>query len=257
MVIYLDLVLLLNFAVDYLLILGTNRLGGYPGRQGRSILAAAVGGIYAGACILPSFAFLGNTFWRLVCLAVMSLIAFGFSALALRQGAVFVLLSMALGGVAVGMGQTNLLGILAGALLILGICLLGFYGKLGSKQLAEVKLSYEKRQITFMALRDTGNLLKDPITGEAVLVADSVLARKLLGFSEEMLCTPITTMEAHPQRRLRLIPYRSVGQSGGMLLALRVDAVWIDGKKAGTLVAFAPQRLGNGEEYQALTGGVL
>ena len=72
-----------------------------------------------------------------------------------------------------------------------------------------------------------------------------------------MLNSPITTIEAQPTPGLRLIPYRAVGQSGGMLLALRVDEVVLDGVQAGRIIAFAPQILGNGEGYQALTGGVF
>ena len=41
MAVYLDLVMLLNFLVDYLLLLGTNRLSGSPMTPGRCALAAA------------------------------------------------------------------------------------------------------------------------------------------------------------------------------------------------------------------------
>ena len=43
MAVYLDLVMLLNFLVDYLLLLGTNRLSGSPMTPGRCALAAVLG----------------------------------------------------------------------------------------------------------------------------------------------------------------------------------------------------------------------
>ena len=94
MVIYADVVMLLNFAVDFLLLLGTNRLTGYPPTLKRLSLAATLGGLYGGMCILPGFAFLGNTAWRLVFLGLMALIAFGCNESALRRGVLFVFLSM-------------------------------------------------------------------------------------------------------------------------------------------------------------------
>ena len=100
MTVYLDLVVLLNFAVDFLLLLGTNRLCGYPMRPGRAVGAAAVGGIYAGACAVPGFFFLGSLVWRTVSLILITVVAFGLDRSCLRRGIVFSFLCMALGGVA-------------------------------------------------------------------------------------------------------------------------------------------------------------
>ena len=43
MVVYLDLVMGLNFGVDFLLLLGTNHLAGFPPGYGRTAAAAALG----------------------------------------------------------------------------------------------------------------------------------------------------------------------------------------------------------------------
>ena len=48
--VYLDLVMLLNFLVDFLLLLGTNRLSGFPAAPGRCALAAVFGSVYAAGC---------------------------------------------------------------------------------------------------------------------------------------------------------------------------------------------------------------
>ena len=67
--IYLDLVILLNFSVDFLLLMGTNRLSGFPLSPGRCAWAAVLGAVYSGACLLPGFSFLGALLWRMVSLA--------------------------------------------------------------------------------------------------------------------------------------------------------------------------------------------
>ena len=59
-----------------------------------------------------------------------------------------------------------------------------------------------------------------------------------------------------PELRLRLIPYRAVGTEGGLLLALRLDAVSEDGRPVPTrLAAFSPTELSDGGAYEALVQG--
>ena len=71
MTVYLDLVMGLNFAVDFLLLLGTNSLAGFPPGVRRNLWASALGAVYGAGCLLPGMGFLGNSFWRLVFLALM------------------------------------------------------------------------------------------------------------------------------------------------------------------------------------------
>lgn len=257
MKVYLDLAVLLNFLVDFLLLMGANRLCGYPMTPGRAAAAAALGGIYAGICLLPSFRFLGNWFWRLVSLAGMAAVAFGWSRSALRRGVLFVLLSMALGGIALGLGTGGFASLAAAAGGVCLLCVIGFRGKAGGRAYVTVKITAGGNTRILTALLDTGNTLRDPMTGQAVLVAGADVARELFGITREELAAPVDTAAAAKIPGLRLLPYRAVGQPGGMLLAVRADHVTIDGQKAGNLVAFAPQILDGGKSYQALAGGVL
>lgn len=255
--VYLDLAVLLNFLVDFLLLMGANRLCGYPMAPGRAAAAAALGGIYAGVCLIPSFRFLGNLFWRLVSLAAMAAVAFGWNRSALRRGVLFVFLSMALGGIALGLGTGGFASLAAAAGGVCLLCVVGFRGKAGGRAYVTVKITSGGKTRVLTALRDTGNTLRDPMTGQAVLVAGADVAWDLFGLTREELKAPIETITAGRVPGLRLIPYRAVGQPGGMLLAVRVEGVVIDGQKAGDLVAFAPQILDGGKTYQALAGGVL
>lgn len=255
MSVYLNLVMILNFLVDFLLILGTNRLSGFPPDWGRSALAAAVGGLYGGLCMIPGFHFMMNILWRIASLMVMSVVAFGGSSM-LRRGGMFILLSLALGGVAAGFGNESYwMPVIAVGILWL-LCRSVFSGGAGGKEYVPVRITHEGNIISVIALKDSGNSLRDPVTGESVMVIGAQTAMRLLGLNKEQLSSPMETLTAGSIRGLRLIPYRSVGGSG-MLLAKRFSNVQIGNRKGSALVAFAPEAIGRGEGYQALTGGAL
>lgn len=253
--VYLDVVVILNFLVDFLLILGTNRLSGFAFGFRRSALAAFLGAIYVGACMLPGLYFLGNVFWRIMSLAIMSLVAFGWGNSALRRGVLFVFLSMALGGIALGMGDGSVMGLVMGALGIAVTCVVGFRGRVGQEKYVPVQIAYGNHRLHFLALLDTGNTLHDPISGRAVLVVDERIGEKMFGFSRFELEHPVETMEKYGNSGLRLVPYHAVGRPTGMMLGVRVDKLKIGGKQQDMIVAIAPQKIGNGDQYQALAGG--
>lgn len=253
--VYFDLVVLLNSAVDLLLLLGTNRLSGFPPGWKRVIPAAILGGIYGGICLLPGFSFLGHSVWRIVFLALMSVIAFGWNRSALKRSGVFLLLSMALGGMAMNIGNKDSFGILLAAVLIWALCRIGFGGSIGGREYVPVEIRHGTKTVSLLALRDSGNTLTDPVTGEQVLVIDAAAAEELTGLTVAELEEPIHSIGKVPG--LRLIPYSSVGKSGGMLLAMRFREVRLGKQRISAVVAFAPQAIGRGEGYRALTGGAM
>lgn len=255
MTVYLDLVMVLNFLVDFLLLLGTNRLSGFPVQPWRCAGAALVGAVYSGACLLPGFRFLGNLLWRCVSLCLMGVMAFGFDAGALKRGGVFLLLSMAMGGIALSLGRGDVLSLVLCAAFCLLLSLVSFGGQVGGREYVPLKIAYEGQSASLIALKDTGNTLRDPVTGERVLVISAEVASRLTGLTLQQLQHPLETLVFHPVPGLRLIPYRSVGNAGGLLLAKRFEDVTIGEKKQSALVAFAAEGLGKGEIYQALTGG--
>ena len=256
MTVYLDVVVLLNFLVDGLLLVGANRLTGHPPGWRRCALSAALGGVYAGICMLPGWRFMGNILWRIVSLAAMAVIAYGWNLGALRRGTIFVLLSMALGGMAIGLGKSDLTSLLLSAGGILLLCILGIRSPLGIDKYQQVQMQWRGKTIRMTALVDTGNTLRDPITGEGVLVV-GMDAGAQLGISREMICDPITALARGDIPGARLIPYRAVGKPGGMLLMIRMEEVRLGGRTVSPMVAFAPEAIGRHEGYQALAGGTV
>lgn len=257
MEVYLDLVMGLNFMVDFLLILGTNRLSGFPTGAKRAAAAAALGSAYSGACLLPGFSFLGNLLWRFISLALMGIIAFGYNLSALKRTGVFLLLSMALGGMALSFGRGAYRSLILSAAGIWLLCRMAFGETIGGREYVPLELSYGDRRLNLTALRDSGNTLRDPVTGEQVLVLSSEAAQSLTGLTEDQLRHPLETLARRPIPGLRLIPYRAVGTAGGFLLGLRFEDVKIGSRRQSVVAAFATEGLGRGDVYQALAGGCL
>ena len=252
MKIYLDLAVFLNFLVDFLLILGTNRLSGFPPGWGKAAAAAGIGACYGGAALLwrPLGAFL----WRTVMLGLMGVLAFGWNRSAWRRTAVFVILSTALGGMALGLRSRSFGALILAAGGVWILCRVAFEGAAGTQEYIPVTLTYGGRTLQVIALKDSGNTLTDPITGEPVLVLSGSCAEKLTGLTADQLRHPMEALGAIPG--LRLIPYCSVGRGSGMMLALRFHDAQIGNETRDALIAFAPEGLGQNTMYQALTGGV-
>ena len=256
MTVYVDVVMGLNFMVDLLLLVGTNRLAGHPTVVHRTVSAAALGGLYGGMCMVPGFRFLGSTLWRMISLGLMGGIAFGFRKGMFRRIVLFVLLRMALGGIAMGVGRAGIASLILAALGLCVLCAMGFQGKLGMT-CVPLELSHRGKRVRLTALRDTGNTLKDPVTGESVLIVGAEAAFELLGMTGQEVSSPVETLASGQYSGLRLIPYRAVGQSGGMLLAMRLDEVKLGGVRSNAMVAFTAEGLSGAGEYQALAGGIV
>lgn len=271
--VYLDQVFALNFCVNYLLLRGTARLGASAARRWRLALAAGIGALYAVAVYLPGCAFLRLLPVKLVCAAAMLLVSFGAKKSTLRLGAVFAALSLALCGAVyavelVKRGRVHIHGealfypvSFAGVVLTAGavyaacrLLLPRLTHAAGS--VVPVTLELDGRRVHLSALRDTGNTLCDPVTGESILVAEwkSAAALLALNLTAVDFASPAALALRLKRYRPRLIPYRAVGTASGMLLALPCVIHMEKTTKTG-LVAFSPSPLSDGGGYEALTGG--
>lgn len=254
--VYLDAVFILNALVDLLLILGTNRLTGFPVNLRRAIPAAILGGIYGAICLIPALRFMGNFLWRMVFFGLMSVAAFGYNRSACRRGAIFLLLSMALGGVAAGAGVRDFAAVCFCAILVALLCRVGFGGQQIGRTYVPVELCWGGKSLKVLALQDTGNLLRDPLSGEQVLVCGADVGEELLDIPEERFSDPAKLITEGTVPGLRLIPYHTVGKAGGLMAVVRLKNVRLGDSVQDPLVAFAPHRIGGREGYRMLTGGM-
>ena len=272
-VVYLDRVWVLNTAVDYLLLLGTARLSGLPLRRGWLLLWAALGGVYAVAVFLPGLTLLRHPLCRLVSGLVLALAAFRGR---WRQAALFFLLAGGLAGavLALGLAAGSPLGLAqrvyyadvswpvllgtSGAGYVLLHLLFGQGARHGGGELLQITIVIDGRKQTVTALHDTGNTLRDPVSGRAALVLE-----QWPGEMAAVLALPLTPEEKMARLyrqgcpvRLTLLPFRAVGTSGGLLLAARSDYIEVEGKRFWrTPVALSEQPVSDGGGYHALWGG--
>ena len=99
----------------------------------------------------------------------------------------------------------------------------------------DVEVTINKKSIKIKALLDTGNLLKDPITGFPVIVVEhkclnEVISEKVLNNLDKILGGDIDELTNYKEfsetiSRFRMIPFSSVGKQNGLLLGIRVDSV--------------------------------
>lgn len=281
-VIYVDSFVLLNFVVNYLLLACAGKLDGSPSHPARCALGAGLGAGYALLTLLPGWAFLEHPACKAAGAVVMLLAAYGRAERLLRVGALFLVLSCAFGGglllLAMVRGEgTASLGILGPSLGMRGIlvaaalsygCLAlllrGQFSHTGAKgELDSLTLSRRGRSVTLLALRDTGNTLRDPLTGRPVVVVEGEKVRDLVpelpGLDGTALRDPVALLGGLKDTgdlRLQLLPYRAVGVECGLLLALRVDRAEY-GRRVhrNCLTALSPTPVSDGGNYSALIGG--
>ena len=245
MVVYWDLVLLLNGAADYLLLLSAAQLAGRTVPRARLIGAAVFGAAYAAMQL-----FLPRSAWlTAAAFAVMALLAFFGTGRALKLGLLTLLLACALGGgtlllgrccgslgrVARGVMFAQLpWGVLLGAMgvtyLLLSTVFRGGARHEGG-ELLSATLARGGRTVTLRLLHDSGNLLTDPLTGASVPVIGESALHALLPKSEEDYITLSCT---------------TAGGSG-TLRAFYCGNVRVNGKDLGRrLVAVSPDLYGDG-----------
>lgn len=280
-VIYIDSLFLLNFIVNYLLLLATAKLAGEVLRRLRLAGGAALGALYAAAVFFPGMGFLLHPLCKLGSAVLMLLVGFGGSRRLVRVTLVFFGLSCAFGGgiLAIGLlggrGLTLQNGVLSSAmdlrliLLSAAVCYVILTlvfrrtARHDSRTLTPAILTLGERRVALTALVDTGNTLTDPATGRPVMVVEGMQVASLFPpgviLGEADFRNPVSAVErlvdTGEVRRFRLLPYQAVGVECGMLLALRLDGVRVGERDyGGILVALSPNRVSDGGGYSALIG---
>ena len=254
--VYLDARFALDLAVNYCLLACAARLDGGAVRRRRLALAAGLGAGYGVLTLLPGLGALGHPVGAALAAAGMLLAAYGPSDRLLRRGALFLVLSCAFGGVLVLVAAALSYGALS---LVLGR---QFSKTQAGGGLCPLTLTKGEKTLRLLALIDTGNTLRDPLTGEGVVVLDcgraGALVPELAGVPAQAFQRPVELLARFTGEEpdLRLLPYQAVGVPCGLLLAVRVDeAAWGGQRRPRCLCALSPTPLSDGGGYHALVGG--
>ena len=269
------------YADEAFLLNGAAKLGGGRIARLRLLAAALFGGLYAAAALFAPLGVLQGLPMKLVSLVIMLLIAFGAGRQTLRTGLLFLAAVCAFAGAAVLAAQlfgtgvlvlpggtfyaVSVLGLLllAGLLYMLCYTIFSCTAQYGG-EIRTMTLLYGGNRVPVRALHDTGCTLRDPMTGERVLVAEADALRALLpdaSITPAALADPAELLlrlkTRAPALPARLLSYKCVGTQMGLLLCLRCEIEVKPGVRKRCLAAFSPTPVSDGGNYDALIGGTI
>ena len=259
--IYIDSLFLLNLVIDYLLLRCTASVCSLSLKRRRYLAGALIGAVFSVAVYLPGCAFLTSPAVKLSVAGAMALAAYGCEKSLVRCLLTFLIVSAAFGGfiwcitLMGGYPAFDMRTLILSFSLCYALLWLAFRFRTAhsDRQLVSVELRYMDKTAVFTAMTDTGNDLRDPISGEKVMVVcPHALGAIFDRFGELPFNDPVKLTErwndiAELRGKLRLIPYRSVGESG-MLPAFRADSITIDGEDCPMLTAISERTWGDGFE---------
>ena len=278
MVVYLDVLFVVNVLMDGASLLAAAALGGVRVRRIRWLTAAALGGGYAVlAAVLPTLAALPL---RVLAGIGMCAAAFGGKPAFGRVCALYFVVAASFAGLAAALGAATGRKLLFGAgyyiavpfrVLLLaaaagyalsGILLRGdaLHGPL-RHEVERLTVRFDGRKREVRLLHDTGNSLVEPVSGRPALVLGREAACSLLDEEIKRVWTQkkdaaacLAALPSEATSRFGLLPYRAVGVESGLLLYFRPDSVQrADGTTLDCVCAIGPDGIGQGA-YDGLIG---
>lgn len=246
---YIDVFFLVNFMMDYILLMLLRKMLACSATHARVILGAAAGAAFTCAIIAVPIPFVFVKLLLFHCVVNVMMLKIG---LCIEWGRPFVkaFLFLYIGGFLLG----GIIGFLRqyvriGSLFFV-LALSGYLLASGIWSLMDALLRYNRthcaavlyrggRSCQVKVLVDTGNRLRDSKTGKPVSVIEPGTAKEL-GFSE-------TLNEAE---KLRYIPYHSIGNAKGALPLFEIDRMCLAG--AGDIVEVHKPLLAVGGEEMGL-----
>lgn len=286
-IVYADILLALNFFCDFFLLWTAGKILRRKISLLRILASSVIGAFYGLTAIIPALTWMAHPFCLFVVSLLLLRIAYrwdepkGF----LRLAGVFYLTAFAMAGAALagarileqnGIVFAPLQTLKAGSLLFaLFIAII-----LGRRGWSALKKNWQKedfqlqltinvngRQCRLPALLDTGNDLREPLSGLPVVVADYQAMRSIMpeylrrSFEKYGRCSPEMVLDdiaAHTNdgwlKRLRLIPFASIGKQNGLLLGFKPDSLILDKADkrqiSQVIICISAEPLGN--SYQAV-----
>lgn len=291
MTVYLDVVLLENLCMNYIILFATGYLMKIKMKQLRIIVSSMLGGIYAVIAyleILPVYSSFGMKVVLSILMVYIALKPKGVKILS-KQLIIFYLTSFVFGGCAFALlyfvrPQDILMrnGVYVGTYPIKIALLGGIVGfiityiafrivktKLHRKDiLYNIEITLQEKRLKVKAMLDTGNLLKDPISKMPVIVVEkeqlySLLPIQLLDHIEEWIGGDEKFLNQIEEKeliaRFRIIPFSSVGKQNGLMLGFKADQVEIEKEedmqvRKDVIIGIFNQKLSKDKRYSALIG---
>lgn len=292
MTIYLDVVLIENLCMNYIILFATGYLLKKNMRHIRLILSALLGGIYSILAYMEILEIYSNFILKIILSIVMVYIAYNAKNIKqlAKQLLFFYLTSFVFGGTAFALlyfvkpqeilirngsyvGTYPLKIAALGGIVGFTIIVIAFkFAKTRFRKkdmYCEISIYFGIKNINVIALLDTGNMLKDPITQMPVIVVEKeklkeILPEIILNNLDKIIGGDVPK-EIYEDKNLeyitkfRVIPFSSIGKTNGMLLGFKANKVVInkeDDEKIITnvIVGIYENKLSKKDQYSALIG---
>lgn len=293
MTVYLDIVLVENLCMNYIILFATGFILKLKMKHFRLILSAFIGGIYAIVSYMEIIPLHSNMVVKIILSVTMIYLAFvpkGIKAM-LKQLILFYLVSFAFGGCAfallyfirpqdifmkngVYIGTYPIKIALLGGVVGFVVTYIAFRivkNRIGNRTakknlIYDIQITMRGKSLLTKAMLDTGNLLKDPITRTPVVVVEKeklyeVLPNSILDNIDQLMGgdSQETEEELAYRARFRFIPFSSIGKQNGMMLGFKVDQVKVitdmdEIVNQNVIVCIHDKKMTKSDTYSALIG---
>ena len=291
MTIYIDIVLIENFIMNYIILCATSIIMKLKLSYIRIFIGSLIGAIYAVISYMSTFQVYSTLVLKIVLSIIIVYISFNPQTVKklLKEVLIFYLTSFLFGGVAFYLlyfiNPKNIIsqnGVLVGTYPIKIAMLGGIIGsiiiitsfkivksKVSNKDMfCNVEIKINGKKVKTKAMIDTGNLLKEPITNIPVVVVEhtllyDVIPKQILNNLENILGGEIHNISEDIRKqyilKLKIIPYSSLGKQNGMLLGIKAENILIEKdeeeiKKENIIIGIYNKSLTKKGEYRALIG---
>ncbi|MBR3934075.1 MAG: sigma-E processing peptidase SpoIIGA [Clostridia bacterium] len=270
--VYADVLFIINFIINLILLKISSLFIKNPASVLRLTLASALGSIYAVCMFFPDISFLYIIPFKIFVSVIMIKIICPKSKIfkIIKHTAVFYMVSFTFAGVLLSLIYLGNIsqkttpviqnGIFYFDISLGAVCIAALicYAVTGASSaifkrnktlgIKNLKIVLSDKVCELAALSDTGNLLKDPITGTPVVIAEKNHLSKL--FPDGM---PDIDSITDSDVKMRLIPYSSLGNEAGIMTGFIPDEIAIDGRViTDVIVAASEGTLSKKDEYNAL-----
>ena len=253
---YLDLYIIENLLINYIIISCTSILTKNANSYKRKIIGAVVGTIYCVMYLFPRFYLLYTLPSKIIVIIIIGLISFVYTDINefIRILTIFFLVNFFICGSTyfiiyfTGIEHIKISFIII-SVYISCIILKKIYSDITlinhiKEFTKEVTISFLGEDFKCIALLDSGNLLKDPLSKSDVVMVNSSLLKKYLpeNYNYEyvdviLVEEIINNLSEDISSRVRLIPYNhATSNNTSMILGFKADYLQIDNKKIGNIV---------------------
>ena len=294
MTIYIDIVIIENLIMNYIILCATGIVSKNKIRHLRLIMASLLGAIYSVVAYMKILEIYSNIVLKILLSVIIVYIAYNPQTVKKlwKTLVMFYLVSFVFGGVAFSLiyiikpqdiimknglflGTYPLKTIILGAIVAFAIIIIAvkiIRKKFTTKDMiCDIEIMLNNKKINTKALIDTGNMLKEPITNTPVVVVEKILLyecipKEILNNINQIIGGDLEKIPQQIQSqyisKLKLIPFSSLGKQNGMLLGIKVQQIKIikeseEITKENIIVGIYQQSLTKNGEYQALMGMVF